>query len=57
MWNQRVLDVDSPLSAELARPTPGESTLLEQRARALAPTVYCPPTRVEQCLAGSDIER
>lgn len=25
-------------------------TLAERRARAMAPTVFCPPARVEQCV-------
>ena len=36
--------------ATVANARSTEPTLAERRARALAPTIYCPSARVEQCL-------
>lgn len=44
-------------ASEAPSRTPSLTSTAERRVRALAPTVYCPPTRVEQCLdqAGQDL--
>ena len=34
---------------------PSASQTAERRARTLAPTVYCPPTHVEECIEQSQI--
>lgn len=41
----------SSAAREAARQATTTLSLAERRARALAPTIFCPASRVEQCLS------
>lgn len=48
--------IDSPRTEREVSPRPDALATAERRASAMAPTVFCPSTRVEQCLATNGAE-
>lgn len=54
MWASNVKELDRPPAPDGSAWASGEIGLAERRTRALAPTIYCPESRVDECISEAE---